>query len=90
MCIKRYDAMTLGNHEFDMGPKVLADFIRKANFPILSVNFDFSKEEVLKDKGKGWVIVEKGGEKYGIFGLTTPETAEISSPGKNIVIKVLT
>jgi len=81
-----YDAMTLGNHEFDMGPKVLANFIEKAKFPILSANFDFSKEEALKDKVKGWVIIEKGGEKYGIFGLTTPETAEISSPGKNILI----
>ncbi|MBC7319782.1 5'-nucleotidase C-terminal domain-containing protein [bacterium] len=81
-----YTAMTLGNHEFDVGPNVLARFIEKAKFPILCANFDFSKEEALKDKVKSWVIVEKGGEKLGIFGLTTPETAEISSPGKNIVI----
>jgi 2',3'-cyclic-nucleotide 2'-phosphodiesterase (5'-nucleotidase family) len=27
-----------------------------------------------------WTIIEKDGQKYGIFGLTTPETAEISSP----------
>ncbi len=81
-----YNAMTLGNHEFDMGPGVLARFIDKANFPVLCANFDFSKEEALKDKVKSWVIVEKGREKFGIFGLTTPETAEISSPGKNIVI----
>ncbi|MCX7795502.1 MAG: 5'-nucleotidase C-terminal domain-containing protein [bacterium] len=81
-----YDAMTLGNHEFDMGPNVLARFIEKAKFPILCANFDFSKEDALKDKVKSWVIVEKGGEKFGVFGLTTPETAEISSPGKNIAI----
>lgn len=81
-----YDAMTVGNHEFDLGPKVLADFIAKAKFPVLCANFDFSKEELLKDKVKAWVILEKGSEKYGVFGLTTPETAEISSPGKNIVI----
>jgi len=81
-----YDAMTLGNHEFDMGPKVLANFIEKARFPVLCANFDFSKEEALRGKVKSWIILEKGGEKYGIFGLTTPETVEISSPGKNIVI----
>jgi len=40
-----YDAMTLGNHEFDMGPKPLASFIEKARFPVLCANFDFSKEE---------------------------------------------
>lgn len=81
-----YDAMTVGNHEFDLGPKVLSEFIGKVNFPVLCANFDFSKEAVLKDKIRGWIIVEKGGEKYGVFGLTTPETAEISSPGKNIII----
>lgn len=81
-----YDAMALGNHEFDMGPKVLANFIEKAKFSVLCANFDFSKEDTLKDKVKSWVVIEKGGEKFGVFGLTTPETAEISSPGKNIVI----
>lgn len=82
-----YDAMTIGNHEFDLGPEVLANFIGKARFPVLCANFDFSKEEPLKDSVKNWVIIEKGNEKYGVFGLTTPETAEISSPGKNIVIR---
>lgn len=81
-----YDAMAIGNHEFDLGPKVLSDFVGKVKFPLLCANFDFSKEDTLKDKIKSWVIIEKGKKRYGIFGLTTPETAEISSPGKNIVI----
>ena len=33
-----YDVMTLGNHEFDYGQKVLTNFIEKANFPILCAN----------------------------------------------------
>ncbi|MFA5317803.1 MAG: 5'-nucleotidase C-terminal domain-containing protein [Dehalococcoidales bacterium] len=81
-----YDAMCLGNHEFDKGPGVLADFVSNADFPILCANFDFSGEASLAGKVKPWVIVEKGGEEYGIFGLTTRETREISAPGDNIAI----
>ena len=33
-----YEAMTIGNHEFDKGQQPLADFIKRANFPVLSAN----------------------------------------------------
>ena len=44
-----YDAMTFGNHEFDLGNsadghKALATFIKDAKFPLLSANIDFSKD----------------------------------------------
>ncbi|WP_121616376.1 5'-nucleotidase C-terminal domain-containing protein [Virgibacillus halodenitrificans] len=47
-----YDAMTFGNHEFDLGQKdgnhqKLADFIQGAEFPIVSSNVDVSKDEIL-------------------------------------------
>jgi 2',3'-cyclic-nucleotide 2'-phosphodiesterase (5'-nucleotidase family) len=81
-----YDAMCLANHEFDKGPQVLAGFVENADFPVLCANFDFSSEASLNGKIEPWVIIEKNGEEYGIFGLTNVETREISSPGENIVI----
>ena len=81
-----YDAMCLGNHEFDDGVSTLSDFVSHASFPILCANFDFSNEAGLAQKPLPWTIIEKDGQRYGIFGLTTQETAETSSPGANIVI----
>ncbi|MFC2059751.1 bifunctional metallophosphatase/5'-nucleotidase [Chloroflexota bacterium] len=81
-----YDAMCLGNHEFDKGPSVLRSFAEAADFPILCANFDFSHEPNLAGEIVPSVIINKNGLRYGIFGLTTEETKEISSPGDNIVI----
>lgn len=82
----KYDAMCLGNHEFDKGNEVLGDFVKDTGFPVLCANFDFSKAGALGSQVKPWVIIEKGRHKYGVFGLTTEETAEISRPGPEIVI----
>ncbi|HUM70906.1 MAG TPA: multifunctional 2',3'-cyclic-nucleotide 2'-phosphodiesterase/5'-nucleotidase/3'-nucleotidase, partial [Chloroflexota bacterium] len=43
-----YDAMSIGNHEFDNGPSVLADFIAGADFPVLSANIDASADPDLQ------------------------------------------
>ncbi|WP_026830216.1 5'-nucleotidase C-terminal domain-containing protein [Exiguobacterium antarcticum] len=94
----KYDLMTFGNHEFDLGDQdnhqALKDFVTKAKFPFITANVDFSKNELLAglqsktitagpEKGKIYqgVIKEYKGQKIGFFGLTTEETAEISSPG---------
>lgn len=95
-----FDAMTLGNHEFDLGSspeghKALADFIKAANFPIVSANVDFTKDanftglftdlissEPENGKIYAGMVKEINGEKVGIFGLTTEETESVSSPGK--------
>lgn len=99
MNLMKYDAMTFGNHEFDLGStpeghQALVDFIKGANFPFISSNVDFSGDEKFTglfsdlissepEKGKIYngVIKEVNGEKIGIFGLTTAETIDISSPG---------
>jgi 5'-nucleotidase len=81
-----YDVVCPGNHEFDDGAAVLSGFLESADFPIVCANVDFSAEDELKGKPVPWVIIEKNGERYGIFGLLTEETMEISSPGENIVI----
>ncbi|WP_321333981.1 bifunctional metallophosphatase/5'-nucleotidase [Breoghania sp.] len=79
-----YDAMTVGNHEFDDGPEVLAQFIDAIDFPILLANGEFSGEMALKDKLKGSIVLEVGGEKIALIGITPEDTDELSSPGKNV------
>ncbi|CUH75148.1 bifunctional metallophosphatase/5'-nucleotidase [Tropicibacter naphthalenivorans] len=80
-----YDAMTVGNHEFDDGPEVLRGFIDAVNFPILMSNADFSGEELLADTLLKSTVIEKGGEKIGLIGLTPQDTDELASPGDNII-----
>lgn len=82
-----YDAMTVGNHEFDNGPAELARLADGANFPIVSTNLDVSAEPLLDGKIEPYSIVTKGSEQIGIVGVSTPETEEISSPGPNVVFE---
>ena len=95
----QYDAMTFGNHEFDLGSSEeghasLAEFVGGADFPLVGANVDFSGdanmsplvagEAFTKTAANGQiysgVVKEVNGEEVGIFGLTTAETADISSP----------
>ncbi|MFV2034814.1 MAG: metallophosphoesterase, partial [Halocynthiibacter sp.] len=79
-----YDAMTLGNHEFDDGPEVLRDFITSLNFPVVSSNIDVGAEAPLSDVMNRSVVIERGGEKIGLIGLTPQNTDELASPGDNV------
>jgi len=81
-----YEAICLGNHEFDAGLKTLTEFVNGAKFHIVSANIQFPSESILDKTITPWVIIEKNGERYGIFGLTTEETTEISSPGTDVII----
>lgn len=80
-----YDAMTLGNHEFDDGDQVLADFIDGLDFPVVTANVDFSESEILAGKVQPYVVLDVNGEQVGIIGLVTPDAVEISSPGEELV-----
>ncbi|MCI2395184.1 bifunctional metallophosphatase/5'-nucleotidase [Aliiroseovarius sediminis] len=80
-----YDAMTVGNHEFDDGPEVLRGFMDAVDFPVLMSNADFSGEELLADKLAKSTIIEQGGEKLGLIGLTPQDTDELASPGPNVI-----
>ncbi len=82
-----YDAMTLGNHEFDNGDEVLATFIDALEFPVVTANVDFSESAELAGKVEPYVILEVGGEQIGIIGLVTPETEILSSPGPDLVFE---
>jgi 5'-nucleotidase len=90
-----YDAMAIGNHEFDFGPDVLADFIEsfKGQKPIfLSANLDVSGEprlQALASSGRiahSTVVIEHG-ERIGVVGATTPNLPFISSPGNVVVLQ---
>ncbi|MCK6628319.1 MAG: 5'-nucleotidase C-terminal domain-containing protein [Anaerolineae bacterium] len=87
-----YDAMALGNHEFDFGPDVLANFITGFDLSthFVSANLNFTQEpnlQALVDQKvivKSHVIKQKG-ELIGIVGATTPLLPAISSP-RNVVV----
>ena len=73
MNLQGYQAMAVGNHEFDDGPPALAAFARKANFPLLSANLDVSQEPLLKDLIKPYAVLMVDGEKVGVIGAVTPD-----------------
>ncbi len=79
-----FDVMALGNHEFDDGPDVLAEFVDLAEFPVISGNTVIADSEPLAEKVQEWAVLEVGGEKIGILSVLTPDTAVIASPGPNI------
>ena len=58
-----FDAMAVGNHEFDDGPKALADFVDMVSFPVVSGNLDLDRSDLLRDRIKDFVIIEVGGER---------------------------
>ena len=80
-----YDGMTVGNHEFDDGPEVLAEFIANVEFPILMSNADFSGEPALADTLMKSTVIDVAGERIGLIGLTPEDTDELASPGDNII-----
>ena len=91
-----YDAMALGNHDFDMGPEVTARFIMGFDpaIPFLSANLDFSAEpelQALVDDGLigGSTVIVTGGERVGVVGAVTPTLPNISSPRNVVVSPVL-
>ncbi|MGB1208149.1 MAG: bifunctional metallophosphatase/5'-nucleotidase, partial [Paracoccaceae bacterium] len=81
-----YDAMAVGNHEFDDGPQGLADFIATVSFPVVSGNLDVSAEASLSGL-LDHVVLEVGGEKIGIISALATDTVDTSSPGDNVVFQ---
>src|SRR5918996_4079681 len=65
-----YDAMAVGNHEYNFGLKVLEKARGEANFPWLSANT--YETATKKPHSKPYIVNEVAGVKIGIIGLTTP------------------
>ena len=85
MTLLNYDAMAVGNHEFDDGPEGLSDFLDKVSFPVLSANIDVSQNNQLAGRVGKSTVLEVGGEKIGIVSVLAEDTAETSSPGSTVI-----
>lgn len=79
-----YQAMTVGNHEFDRGPQVLAHFAALATFPLLAANLDISAEPSLAGLIHPFKVLTVGGERIGVVGATPEDLAVISNPGPTV------
>ncbi len=82
-----YDAMAVGNHEFDDGPEGLAAFIDAVSFPVISGNLDLSSSAELKDRVQGHLVLDVGGQKVGIVSALATDTVDTSSPGKDVLFQ---
>lgn len=83
----KYDAITLGNHEFDNGIDTLATVLKLAKFPVVSANYDVSKTPISK-LVKPYIVIKRGGVKIGVFGLgVNPEGLIMERNYKGMVYK---
>lgn len=80
-----YNAMAIGNHEFDFGYNQLLKLQSKVKFPMLSSNIYKNGKRVFKPS----TVIKRNGVRYGIIGVTTPETKIKTSPDavKNVEFK---
>ena len=65
MNIMKYDAVAIGNHEFDFGLDNMARLFRKAEFPIVCANYDFSGTAV-DGLVKPYVVLKRSGLRIGV------------------------
>lgn len=85
--LMKFDAMTVGNHEFDDGEDALVPFLEMIEFPVLSANVSPNAQSKVGDMIKPSVVLDVGGQKIGIVGAVTNDTPEVASPGPNITIE---
>ncbi|MBI2267378.1 MAG: metallophosphatase [Armatimonadetes bacterium] len=79
----KYDAGTLGNHEFDWGLPATLGMIKQARFPVLCANVRSRATGKLLPGTRPYVILKEGDIKIGLIGLITPETPQVTHP-KNV------
>jgi len=95
-----YDAVTLGNHEFDLGPEKLGRALRGEDIdiagvtyptealsvPLVSTNLNVDAEPALVGLVQPSLVVSKGGGDFAVLGVVTETSANISNPGDLVVI----
>ena len=81
------DASTVGNHEFDFGLENMARVFKKANFPILCTNYDFTGT-VMEGITKPYIIIKRNGVKIGVFAVC-PKMEGLVSDKNCIGVKYL-
>jgi 2',3'-cyclic-nucleotide 2'-phosphodiesterase (5'-nucleotidase family) len=75
-----YDAMTIGNHEFDINQADLVETLQLANFPILTCNVIERKTGKIPWYAFPYQIISRMGLRIGIIGFTTTDTEKMSFP----------
>jgi len=73
-----YDAMTLGNHEFNFGTDFIDKLVKEADFPILGANIYYKSDG--KNFVKPYTVKEIAGIKVGILGFATPNIPRWDGP----------
>ncbi|MCI0478113.1 MAG: bifunctional metallophosphatase/5'-nucleotidase [Anaerolineales bacterium] len=79
-----YDAMTLGNHDFDQGVAVVQARAAEAKFPILIANIIEASTGKVPAWAKAYIVKEIGGVRFGIVGVSYTRTPGISSKVKEL------
>ncbi len=80
-----FDALTLGNHEFDGGDAWLAAFLDRLQMPVLSANLQVPADHVLAGRYAPSVVRDIAGSRVGIVGLTIADkTLASSQPGPQV------
>ena len=80
-----YDAVCLGNHEFDNGVKELSRRLGNIKVPVVCANYNFAGSP-LEGLIKPYVILEKAGKKVGVIGLLT-DLSDVVSADVSVAIK---
>lgn len=75
-----YDAMTIGNHDLDRGPDLFKRLAGEASFPVLGANLVDSASGALPGYLRPYVIIERGGLKIGILGITIQSLRGMQTP----------
>ncbi len=81
------DAFVLGNHEFDYGRDNLDSLIQLTNFPVLSANIYDERTDTLF--AAPTVILQRGGVKIGVIGVTVPTLYKLTLPANVADLKML-
>mgnify|MGYP001445762633 CR=1 FL=1 len=68
MSVMKYDAATIGNHDFDNGLAGFKKQLKHAKFPFLIANYDFSNT-ILENHFQAYKVFNKGGVRIGVFGI---------------------
>lgn len=81
----KYDAATLGNHDFDIGLEGFKEAKQHATFPFVNANYDLSGTS-LRDEVKQHVVIRKGKLNIGIFGLGVDLNGLVSSDNTGALV----
>ena len=88
MNLLRFDAMTIGNHEFDWGQKKLDEIHSRAQFPFLCANITDAQGQTVVGS-KPYIVLERKGIRIAIIGLSPPDIRKLTKPTNVLSLKTV-